>query len=305
MKKKIILFFYCIFFACVCMSSNNNISNPNDFEVVMRLSEEEIGNQVADSCWVDYGRNMNFVFDDSLFTFGFFGTVIDGPKDDQFFVAFFNDKCQLQKYLQIKEPLNFFPWLLGDEMSSYDSPRISYIDDNWEIMDVTKEYTNKNASIIKNLKERFKEDFIYFHEIYLPENHSYLIFLKGNQYLVKTNSEGKITDLISLKKYHFFDYTETDEYKNTLMTQNKMFLGLKDNQIVVNDFALNMLMFLNLKTGNKKTYNLQEIAKHFKVKGVVSNDESGRTGYDARITAKNVYVILEGKEEIVILRLKN
>lgn len=302
---KIIINIIFLIFVYSCNGINQkslNIKPYSDFELICRLPNNVIRGGVADSGWVS---NLGYyVFDNSGFTLGVVGHIDNGPYENMDFVAFYDQlikQISIHRYKDIN--LNFVIFINPDYPEG--DFKSSLITKDMEVKDVTKDFKNFYNNLNRNLKKRYQYDWDLYCRTNFQNTSPILLLSKNklNSGFFRADKNGNIIEDVKLDKFHFFDFMNSEEYINNPF-EYLVFGGELNNWLVVNQGFKNILRLMNYKTGEMKIYDLRKIADYYKVAGVTNYYDGEEISFGSFVTSKNIYIILDGEDETVVLAYK-
>ena len=107
--KKIV--FVILFLSLISMVLSLNmgvdeLKQFKDFELILRLSDNDVRGAIADSGWIKYSGSC--VFDNSGFSLGIIGSILDGPYANNSFVSFYDTSAKLKSFRRYSKKELFF-----------------------------------------------------------------------------------------------------------------------------------------------------------------------------------------------------
>lgn len=306
---KINLCIICLFLITCCLvATNDSVSynSPEDFKILLRLSDNNVRGNIADSGWVEYLWKSNFIIDSNELILGFYGSVIDGPYTGMDFVAFYDQSTHLIKYINIKDLEGpFFNWL-GIEINDLnEESKIGLINQDLEYEDASSKYKKCLNLFHTHLKKMNLTNYDLYTSIKFQSLPTFLL-LSNDKSLTRyfqTDIKKKMVKEINLDKFHFFDFMNTVEYKNQVCEKINVWGDVK-KILVVSQTGSDILRLMNYQTGDTKIYDLKRMANFFQVFNVSSFNDAVGSGIDICVTSKNIYIILNGEKEKVVLVYK-
>ncbi len=303
-----------------CFAGNlkypDDLKSSENFEQVMRLPKTTIENAVNDSFYVEYYHSSWFIIDpDSLMLGLKFRADKGGPKYFEG-IAIFDQKLTLKKIIEdslgiyykfniFKKEITNSAVVLGSDIQVF-----KQFSKNLEVKDITQIYIATHEEVKNNYRKKYiknaKQYNLWYYDMVTPDTITFICEeFRYNQNLkfFIYNSSTKEFKEYGLKQYDFLEILNTPKYLKSKHPGDLLFEGVLNDQVCLLKKYSHLLFLINYKTGNKEIYDLEQIAKEFKIQGVKDYDEL-ESGYCAFVSTTNIYLIFEGKSEIVVLRKK-
>lgn len=273
-----------------------------DFDLILRLSDNSVRGAIADSGWIKYSGSC--VFDNSGFSLGIIGSILDGPYANNSFVAFYDTSAKLKYFRRYSKKELFFYYYFNPEYKEiYNNSCL--INQDMTLTPFSEKDQSFYTSLIKNLNKKYQIKYDLYGEISFNPYTSVLLKTKDNIHsrIAHINKNGEIVNDINLDKFHFFKFMNSADYKNNPF-EYIIFNGVLNNWIVITQGDKGILKLMNYKTGEVKNYNLRALADYYHLKGVDDYYYSENVEINCCVTNRNIYIILDSLDEKIILSYK-